>query len=330
LLLEACGFLLPHFVAAAEQETLGQRRIRAHLQYVEAALRQQPDPSQTREQQLERLRNLDRLHEYWVDETFPQNLSSRQPKPFLIDADGRACALAHLMIESGEEKAAKAIARRENNAYVSDMQSPEVAAWLAQSGLSVDEAAWIQPGYDWCDVCTCEVDPVCGSNGVTYLNGCYASRCRGVAVVNEGCCPPGSAVDLSIDADCPVSSLFRLASLCTSPTPTPLPRPLAEPCWGDCDSSGTVTIAELLLGVSILLGEASEQACPAMSCRSECGPGPIHLPTIDIGCLVKSVNFALGVCPDSRCTQDADCDDNNGCSADVCTPDGCIHQCLCL
>eukprot|EP01080_Neovahlkampfia_damariscottae_P004713 gene4713-8297_t len=41
-------------------------------------------------------------------------------------------------------------------------------------------------------VCTQEINPVCGSNGVTYQNACLAA-CAGVTVVSQGVCPTGTS-----------------------------------------------------------------------------------------------------------------------------------------
>ncbi|OON65882.1 Kazal-type serine protease inhibitor family protein [Hymenobacter sp. CRA2] len=44
----------------------------------------------------------------------------------------------------------------------------------------------VDPGYDCLDV----YDPVCGSNGVTYSNACYAQR-AGVTSYTRGACGGG-------------------------------------------------------------------------------------------------------------------------------------------
>jgi hypothetical protein len=203
---------------------------------------------------------------------FPQNRDSPGRHPIFIDADGRACAVAYLMTQSGATAAAQAVARRENNAYVPDMRSPELLAWLPQSGLTLDEAAWIQPAYDFCPQCDCEWDPVCGANGLTYRNRCYAA-CLGALGAAPGCC--ANFVYYYVDA-CSPPTVDGCVPSPVTPTPaaTPSPLPHAEVCWGDCDADRVVTIDEILTGVKILLGEAAELDCPAIGCRSACGPGP--------------------------------------------------------
>ena len=64
-----------------------------------------------------------------------------------------------------------------------------------------------------------------------------------------------------------------------------------QPCVGDCDGSGMVSIDELIRGVGIAVGTAGALAqCPAFDCH---GTGQV---TVD--CLVKAVNAALTGCPE--------------------------------
>jgi pimeloyl-ACP methyl ester carboxylesterase len=63
----------------------------------------------------------------------------------------------------------------------------------------------------------------------------------------------------------------------------------APVCVGDCDGSDAVTIAELVRGVSIALGNASIGACPAFDCNGNGSAG--------IECLIGAVNASLNGCP---------------------------------
>ena len=103
----------------------------------------------------------------------------------------------------------------------------------------------------------------------------------------------------------------------------------AVPCPGDCNGDGTVGVDELVRGVGMVLGEYDCSACAVAFCNADCGPGPSACrPRID--CLVRAVRRALDGCPVDACRSDADCDDGNGCSADRCTPSGCVSDCLCV
>lgn len=100
------------------------------------------------EQQAARAANLDRLHVYWRAGLFPRNTDRLVRVPCFIDRDGRACAVGALIIASGNELLAQRINAAAHNARIRDMAVPGLDGWVAQSGLSVDELAQIQPGYD--------------------------------------------------------------------------------------------------------------------------------------------------------------------------------------
>lgn len=61
------------------------------------------------------------------------------------------------------------------------------------------------------------------------------------------------------------------------------------PCGGDCDHTGTVTVDELIRGVSILLGESAVGACAAVDSD---GDGSVTVEE-----LVGAVANALTGCP---------------------------------
>ena len=65
-------------------------------------------------------------------------------------------------------------------------------------------------------------------------------------------------------------------------TPTPIP------CVGDCDGKGTVTVDELVKGVTIALGEASIEECPSFDLD--------HSNTVTVDELVRAVTNALDGC----------------------------------
>jgi hypothetical protein len=58
-----------------------------------------------------------------------------------------------------------------------------------------------------------------------------------------------------------------------------------QPCQGDCNGDGQVSISELVLAVTIALGQTSIDACAVL------GPGPV-----DIAKLITSINSALCAC----------------------------------
>ena len=194
------AFVFPPVIAQSAGPIDEQReRIREHLEKVESKLRTKDVSQISAKERRAREKNLDNLHQYWKRGVFPHNNITSERTPIFIDRAGRECAVAHLMIQSGWEKEAEAIARRENLKRLPNMESREVGKWLEQSGLTAKEATRIQPMYDrksCATKCPCKLEPVCGKNGTTYLNKCTA-ECDGEYFskkeddFSEGCCSRG-------------------------------------------------------------------------------------------------------------------------------------------
>ena len=111
-------------------------------------------------QQLVRQLLLQALAEYRAGGQFPKNRDFVEQTPYFIDADGTRCAMAHLMELGGSAALVGAIARERNNAYVRELaDDPRLLAWLQAAGLTVEEAAAIQPAY-----CSVVADCVCGGD----------------------------------------------------------------------------------------------------------------------------------------------------------------------
>ena len=127
---------------------LATRRIRRRFARVEHVLRARDLSLLGPELRQARSRNLDQLHAYWLKARFPRNYDHpERHTPCFIDRDGRVCAVAHLLIESGQVDLARKIVVNANDARVGQMKFPELNAWAAESGLSAEELAFIQPSY---------------------------------------------------------------------------------------------------------------------------------------------------------------------------------------
>lgn len=91
---------------------------------------------------------LDALREYREEGVFPENHRRRCNTPVFVDEKGTHCAVGHLLALTGHGALVEKIATERNLATVFELASePELLAWLEATGLTLDEAALIQPGY---------------------------------------------------------------------------------------------------------------------------------------------------------------------------------------
>jgi hypothetical protein len=120
---------------------LEDARLHAHFDRTLVAL--SAAPSRKRRDAMTRA-----LAAYRARGRFPRNDRFTTRTPFFIDSNGTRCAMAHLIEASGERALVERIATQANNAYIAELSSDaELLAWLAAHGLSVEEAARIQPNY---------------------------------------------------------------------------------------------------------------------------------------------------------------------------------------
>jgi len=96
----------------------------------------------------ERKLQIARLRGYARSGRFPRNPDAGGPtRPIFVDAAGTACAVGFLMRESGWGAAVSAIAKESNGIHVPDVRGGPLVAWVRTSGLTLEEAALIQPAY---------------------------------------------------------------------------------------------------------------------------------------------------------------------------------------
>jgi len=126
-------------------------RIRTHLATVERELRARDVSTLTPAQRAARRRNLDVLHAYWLGGRFPKNTDlPGERMPYFIDRYGTRCAMAYLIEQSEGRELVARVAATYNNARIRELKGdPELVAWLDENGLTVAEAARIQPEYDY-------------------------------------------------------------------------------------------------------------------------------------------------------------------------------------
>lgn len=133
----------PTFVAAE------RRRIQRHLARVEVELRDVDVSHMPLEVQAARATQLQRLGDYRERGLFPRNLDVPHGKvPVFVDDRGVHCAVGYLMHRSGADHLVDRIASTRNLARVPELlDEPGLPEWLDSVGLSVEEAARIQPQY---------------------------------------------------------------------------------------------------------------------------------------------------------------------------------------
>lgn len=132
-------------------------RIRAHLRSVEQKLEARDVAHLTEEKQEARRRQLQVLREYRQRGLFPRNTAFPDAKvPVFVDDRGVHCAVGYLMHRSGADSIVQRISESRNFARVPDLaDEPGLSEWLTSVGLSLDEAAHIQPAY-------------CGGGGIGF------------------------------------------------------------------------------------------------------------------------------------------------------------------
>jgi hypothetical protein len=133
---------LPSYKQLSEKEW-----IRVDLSLVEAALRRRCDKGLNARQRQNRLHCLDILHRYWQEGNFPINEDYSFRTPIFIDKHDNFCAVGYLLKATGHEHISRMIAANMNLAYVRELHYTELITWANENGLTVDELAWIQPGY---------------------------------------------------------------------------------------------------------------------------------------------------------------------------------------
>lgn len=145
-----------------------QTRLRAHFRRVLAELAVRDVSHLHAEQRATRSALLAELARYAGAGRFPRNLDyPRRRVPYFVDAFGTRCAVAHLIESTGGTALVAQIARSMNNAFVFELAAiPDLQAWLEKAGITVAEAARIQPSY-----CHESKAQQCFCNGVLNSTG---------------------------------------------------------------------------------------------------------------------------------------------------------------
>ena len=128
-------------------------RIQADLARAETELRATDTSQLTASQRQNRARNLEWLHQYWSAGHFPHNHDfPHRAAWYFQDRHGTLCPVAFLIAQSGRQYLVDRMAALNNNGSVFDIAAdprigPTFRAWLTDAGLTLDEAARIEPQY---------------------------------------------------------------------------------------------------------------------------------------------------------------------------------------
>ncbi|MFN2567949.1 MAG: hypothetical protein ABR499_23425 [Gemmatimonadaceae bacterium] len=152
-----CGICAIVAVTATERDREDGRllrsevaRLRAHFDSVIAELNARDVSVLRPSQRAARARLVGTLAAYRDAGVFPHNHDFPGMRvPYFRDEHGTLCAMAYLVASTGRGDIVDDVARGPNNAYIPDLAADRrLATWLDSVGLTVAEAARIQPQYD--------------------------------------------------------------------------------------------------------------------------------------------------------------------------------------
>ena len=133
-----------------DARTVEVRRIRAHFDSVLAEVEARDVAALGASQRDNRRMLLATLSAYRDRGVFPHNYDfPGEAVPYFVDhGTGTLCAVGHLLASSGRRDIVDRVARTDNNVRVAQLAGDTAfTAWLDANGLTLAEAAWIQPKY---------------------------------------------------------------------------------------------------------------------------------------------------------------------------------------
>jgi len=176
--------------------------ISTHLMLVEQALRSRSTEGLSNSQKQNREMLLNKLNNYWHLKQFPINDYLSYKNPVFIDRKGTHCAVGYLMQQSGYQHLAKRIDATQKFAYIHQIKVKGVSEWANEFGFTIDELAWIQPGYpvnsnaqDLLHGVNGNVNAIVIDNGGSqyYVAGSFSQTTNGVNASNIACYLSGFA-----------------------------------------------------------------------------------------------------------------------------------------
>jgi hypothetical protein len=161
-------------------------RIQAHLAEVEREMLARDVSHLTEAQRQARAGRIAALRAYRERGVFPHNHDfAGERVPYFVDEHGTRCAMAYLIEQSGGGDLVRRVAATANNARVPELAGDaELTAWLDANGLTLAEAARVQPTYDGCgwDGIPCPDEPEPSEARVTARYGAASAVASGTSV----------------------------------------------------------------------------------------------------------------------------------------------------
>jgi hypothetical protein len=126
-------------------------RLKSHFSAVLQELEARDVTHLTAQQRGAREAHTEVLRAYAQGGVFPRNhVFPGRRVPVFVDEHGTLCAMAHLIARSGHTELVERVAQSRNNAFIPELaDDPELVAWVESAGLTLEEAARIQPSYNW-------------------------------------------------------------------------------------------------------------------------------------------------------------------------------------
>jgi hypothetical protein len=275
-------------------------RVRTHLLFAELELRLASTRLLTDQQRRFRLAVIAELARYRERGQFPRNLVHAAATPHFIDDRGIRCAMAHLIEVFGAPQLVARVAASANTAYVAELaDDPDLQSWLVEHGLTVAEAAAVQPTYLRGTGLHCDIDARCESGRcIVSVDDPELSYCT------ETCTPSGAACPVAYGVAMQCTS-NGLEHLCTYPAPTPGTfGSTCDPSFTSCrfyclDADGDGTDGVCTHSCDSNVQCPSDLACipdPGTYSERVCGPRPsdgCQITSADAGAALLLLLFAL-------------------------------------
>jgi Secretion system C-terminal sorting domain len=121
--------------------------IQIHLLNVVNILSETNNPFFSASAQNSRTSLLAKLKAYAETGIFPINTFLPFTNPVFIDDKGTHCAVGYLLQQSGNEQLAQLVNATQRFAYIKEIKNTKLLEWAYENGFTINELAWIQPGY---------------------------------------------------------------------------------------------------------------------------------------------------------------------------------------